>query len=384
MGISGRIARAFLRSRLTPLVTLASLAVGVLGILATPREEEPQISVPMIDVIAAMPGLSPREAENLLARPIEQRMLELPGVEHVYTMSGDGYAMVTVRFEVGEDQERSVTRVHAKLASAAGALPDGSLPPVVKPHSIDDVPVLTLTLHSARYDANALRQIAVHLEDEIRTVPDVSETFVVGGERRQIRVTLDPARLTASGVTPGEVATALTAANARLQAGELTTSDRVYRVDIGAPLVTPADVGSVVVGVRGGGDEREEAAPRGVVGKRGTRRKRVTRDVVDEPCALFSRSTRHRAASQPRGWRASRSFGRGGYGRRGFWRGKERRGGGGWGLTPQRPDPRSCSPGEGRAAGDRHLRCQSPELPAASRLAEGALREWLGSDPAGV
>ena len=252
MGISGRIAQMFLRSRLTPLVTLASLAVGVLGILATPREEEPQISVPMIDVIAAMPGTSPREAENLLARPIEQSMLELPGVDHVYTISGDGYAMVTVRFAVGEDQERSVTRVHAKLASAAGQRAPGSMPPVVKPHSIDDVPVLTLTLHSAGYDANALRQIAVHLEDEIRTVPDVSETFVVGGEPKQVRVTLDPARLTASGITPGEVAMALASANARLQAGELATSDRVYRVDVGAPLTTAADVSSVVVGVRAG------------------------------------------------------------------------------------------------------------------------------------
>ena len=252
MGISGRIAQAFLRSKLTPLVTIASLAVGVLGIIATPREEEPQISVPMIDVIEAMPGVSPREAENLLARPIEQRMLELPGVEHVYTMSGDGYAMVTVRFKVGEDQERSVTRVHAKLASVGSDLPQGALPPVVKPHAIDDVPVMTLTVHSARYDANALRQIAVHLEDEIRTVPDVSETMVVGGEPRQIRVTLDPARLTASGITPGEVSMALASANARLQAGELTAADRVYRIDVGAPLVTAEDAGSVVVGVRGG------------------------------------------------------------------------------------------------------------------------------------
>ena len=252
MGISGRIAGAFLRSRLTPLVTLASLAVGVFGMLATAREEEPQISVPMIDVIAAMPGLSPREAENLLARPIEQRMLELPGVDHVYTMSGDGYAMVTVRFDVGEDQERSVTRVRAKLAGADGVLPAAALAPVVKPHSIDDVPVLTLTLHSDRYDANALREIAVHLEDEIRTVPDVAETFVVGGEPKQVRVTLDPARLTASGITPGEVAAALASTNSRLQAGELSTGNQVYRVDVGAPLTSAADVGSVVVGVRAG------------------------------------------------------------------------------------------------------------------------------------
>ncbi|MEO7456012.1 MAG: efflux RND transporter permease subunit [Gemmatimonadaceae bacterium] len=252
MGIAGRIARAFLRSKLTPLVTVASLAVGLLGILATPREEEPQISVPMIDVIAALPGASPKEAENLLARPIEQRMLEIPGVDHVYAMSGDGYAMVTVRFKVGEDQERSVTKVQAKLAGAMDQAPAGALPPLVKAHSIDDVPVLALTLHSHVYDANMLRQVAVHLEDEIRTVPDVAETFVVGGQPRQFLVTLDAARLAASGVSPGEVAGALRGANARLRAGELASAGQVYQVDVGAPLSTPAEVGSVVVGVRGG------------------------------------------------------------------------------------------------------------------------------------
>ena len=252
MGVSGRIARAFLRSKLTPLVTLASLAVGMLGILATPREEEPQISVPMIDVIAALPGASPSEAENLLARPIEQRMLEIPGVDHVYSMSGDGYAMTTVRFKVGEDQERSVTRVQARLASAMDQMPAGALPPLVKPHSIDDVPVLALTLHSSVYDANMIRQVAVHLEDEIRTIPDVAETFVVGGQPKQVRVTLDAARLAASGVTPGEVAQALRGTNARVQAGELTASGEVYRIDVGAPLVTTGDVSGVVVAVRGG------------------------------------------------------------------------------------------------------------------------------------
>jgi multidrug efflux pump subunit AcrB len=252
MGISGRVAQVFLRSKLTPLVTIAALAVGLLGILAIPQEEEPQISVPMIDVIAALPGASPREVENLVARPIEQRMREIPDVDHVYTMSGDGYAVVTVRFGVGEDQERSVTKVHAKLAAAMDAAPAGALPPLVKPHSIDDVPVLALTLHGRDHDSNALRQLAVHLEDEIRTVPDVAETFVVGGAPRQFQVTLDPTRLAASGVTPGEVAVALEGANARLTAGELTTADQVYQIHVGAPLATAADVGSVVVGTRGG------------------------------------------------------------------------------------------------------------------------------------
>jgi multidrug efflux pump subunit AcrB len=252
VGISGRVAQAFLNSKLTPLITVASLAVGLLGILATPREEEPQISVPMIDVISAMPGVSPQEAENLLARPIEQRMLELPGVDHVYTMSGDGYAMVTVRFKVGEDQERSITKVQAKLAGAMDKAPAGALPPIIKAHSIDDVPVLALTLHGTALDANALRQIAAHLEDEIRTVPDVAETFVTGGAPKQIRVEIDPTRLAASDVTPGEVMVALRSANARLAAGELTVRDSVVRIDVGAPLTNAREVGSVVVSTRSG------------------------------------------------------------------------------------------------------------------------------------
>jgi multidrug efflux pump subunit AcrB len=153
---------------------------------------------------------------------------------------------------VGEDQERSVTKVHAKLAAAMDAAPAGALPPLVKPHSIDDVPVLALTMHGGNYDANALRQLAVQLEDEIRTVPDVAETFVVGGAPKQFRVTLDPTRLAASGVTPGEVAVALKGANARLTAGELTTADQVYQIHVGAPVATAAEIGSVVVGTRSG------------------------------------------------------------------------------------------------------------------------------------
>ncbi len=250
-GISGRIARAFLHSKLTPLVTVASLAVGALGIMATPREEEPQISVPMIDVIAAMPGASPAEAEQLVARPIEQRMMEIPGVEHVYGSAGDGYAMVTVRFAVGEDQERSITRVQARLADIMTTAPVGMHPPVIRAHSIDDVPVLALTLHGSRVDANTLRSIAVHLQDEIRTVPEVAETFVIGGAPRQVSVILDAARLAASGVTPGEVLMALRQANAQLLAGEMTTGDRTLQIMAGAPITNARDVAGLVVATRG-------------------------------------------------------------------------------------------------------------------------------------
>jgi multidrug efflux pump subunit AcrB len=252
MGPAGRIASRFLHSKLTPLVTLASLAAGLIAILGTPREEEPQISVPMIDVMAALPGASPAEVENLLTRPIEQRMWEIPAVDHVYSTAGEGFTLVTVRFRVGEDQERSVTRVHARLLADVDRMPPGALPPIVKPHSIDDVPILALTLSSSRYGSNQLRQLALHLETELRTVTDVSATSVIGGEPRQILVDLDPAQLTAAGVAPGEVALALRGANARLEAGEFALGGQAFRVQVGAALRSAQDVASVVVGTRGG------------------------------------------------------------------------------------------------------------------------------------
>ncbi|HEY7568274.1 MAG TPA: efflux RND transporter permease subunit [Gemmatimonadaceae bacterium] len=250
MGISGRIAGAFLRSRLTPLVAIASLGAGLIGILATPREEEPQISVPMIDVIAALPGASADEVENLITRPLERRMREIDGVEHVYATAAEDYSLITVRFKVGEDQERSVTKVYAKVMADAGAAPPGALPPLVRPHSIDDVPVMTLTMASDRYTSNELREIATHLEDEIRTVADVSETFVVGGAARRISVALDPARLAAHGISPLEVMGALRGANARVHAGAVASGNEVIRIEVGAPLADAQEVAAVVVAVR--------------------------------------------------------------------------------------------------------------------------------------
>ncbi len=253
MGIAGRIAGAWLHSKLTPLVAIAALSLGALAIVATPREEEPQISVPMIDVTAMLPGAGPAEIEQQLVRPIEQRMREIPGVEYVYGHAGDGFAMVTVRFAVGQDLERSVTAVHVKLQAAMVEAPPGTPTPLVTPHGIDDVPVLTLTLHGGGLDADALRRIARQVEDEVRTVPDVAHTFLTGGEAPTLRVELDPARLAASGVTPGEVALALRSATARLQAGEFATGDQVWLVSAGAPITSAEDARRVVVGLRNGG-----------------------------------------------------------------------------------------------------------------------------------
>ncbi len=252
MGIAGRIARAFMGSKLTPLVAMASLATGFLAMLATPREEEPQISVPMIDVFVQAPRSAPREVENLAIRGLERRMWEIPGVEHVYSMAGDGHGMVTVRFKVGENQENSIVKVQAKLASSMDQLPAGMSPPLVKAHSIDDVPILALTLHSERYGSDQLREIAVHLEDEIRTLPDVAQTQVIGGSPRQFRVLLDPARLMANSVDPQEVAGAIAGSDARFVAGEFNQRDTVVNVRVGARPAGKEDLERLVVATRGG------------------------------------------------------------------------------------------------------------------------------------
>ena len=252
MGIAGRVAQAFLHSKLTPLVTLASLAVGALAILATPREEEPQISVPMIDVMAALPGASPTEVENLLTRPIEKLLWEIPGVEYIYAMAGEGTTLVTVRFKVGENQDRAVSRVFTKLGSVADRSPPGAMPPLIKPHSIDDVPILALTLHGGGYGSNALRTMATHLADELATIPDLARIDIIGGEPSQLQVSLDPARLAGSGVTPGEVVQALRAANVRLPAGEFASANQVFLVSVGAPIRTARDAGDVVIANRNG------------------------------------------------------------------------------------------------------------------------------------
>ena len=252
MGFAGRVANAFLHSKLTPLVVFASLAVGGIALVATPREEEPQISVPMIDVTVALPGATPTEVEQLVTRPVEKLMWEVPNVEYVYSTAGEGWTLVTVRFKVGADQDRSVSAVQAKLASAADRAPPGILPPLVRPHSIDDVPFLALTLHSASDDPEMLRQVAARLEDDIRTIPDVSSTTVIGGRPRAVRVVLDPARLAAAGLSPLEVMGALQAGNARLPAGEFAAGDRSFLVTVGATLTDAADVGAVAVGQRNG------------------------------------------------------------------------------------------------------------------------------------
>ncbi|HEX6862249.1 MAG TPA: efflux RND transporter permease subunit, partial [Thermoanaerobaculia bacterium] len=255
LGVSGRIARAFLDSKLTPLLVVASLLLGAFGLLVTPREEEPQIKVPMIDVFLAMPGASAAEVERRLASPVEKALYEIENVEYVYSTSQPSGGMVIVRFRVGSDPDVAVTRVHAKVAELIPSLPPGALPPSVAPRSIDDVPVLAYTLFpGGAFPASSLelRQTAEELKAHLDRHPRVARVTILGGERRVVAVKLDRDRMAAYHVSPLQVHQSLSSLNWRLPAGAFSSRDSDVEVEVGNFFRSAEEVRSAVVGVYGG------------------------------------------------------------------------------------------------------------------------------------
>jgi multidrug efflux pump subunit AcrB len=249
LGIAGVIARAFIDSRLTPLLIVGSVLLGVLAILVLPREEEPQIKVPLVDVMVALPGASAAEVESRLSAPLERLMWEIPDVEYVYSTSQPGRSLVVVRYRVGEDAQRALVKLYQKLQTNADRMPAGASAPLVKARSIDDVPILALTFHSQRHDHAALRRVAAQVEAEIKHIADVSETTLIGGYRREVRIQLDPVALAARGLGVLELMRGLGVHNRQLVAGALTANDRELIVQTGAFFSSADDVASAVVGV---------------------------------------------------------------------------------------------------------------------------------------
>jgi multidrug efflux pump subunit AcrB len=251
LGLAGTLARAFIGSRLTPLLVVGSVLVGVLAIVVLPREEEPQIKVPVFDIFVAMPGASASEVESRVSAPLERLAWEIPGVEYVYSTSQPGRSLVAVRYRVGEDPERSLVKLQRKLLASADRIPAGASPPLVKTRSIDDVPILALSFHSDRQDHVSLRRVAAEVEAEIKHVPDVSETLLIGGYRRQVRIELDPAALAARGLGVLDVLRALGPSNRQEVAGALTTDDHEIVVQTGGFFTSAEEVASAVVGLHG-------------------------------------------------------------------------------------------------------------------------------------
>ncbi|MDH3921402.1 MAG: efflux RND transporter permease subunit, partial [Desulfobulbaceae bacterium] len=254
MGISGRIAKAFIKSKLTPLMVLASLLLGIFAVTITPREEEPQIVVPMIDVMVAYPGASAREVEDRVTRPMEKFLWEIKGVEYIYSIVKPGMNLTIVRFYVGENMEDSIVNLYNKLMANFDKIPPGVTQPLVKPKSIDDVPILTLTLWDAenKYSGYELRRVAAELADELKKDQDVSEFSIIGGQKRQVVINLDQSRLKAYQASSLQIMRALQQANFVLPSGAFPAGNREFIVETGGFLADMEDVASVVVGIYNG------------------------------------------------------------------------------------------------------------------------------------
>jgi multidrug efflux pump subunit AcrB len=249
LGIAGRLARAFINSKLTPLFIAASLAIGIFAVAMIPREEEPQILVPMLDITTAMPGASPAEVEQRVTLPIETLVHQISGVEYVYSTSSPGQSLVIVRFLVGTPQEDALIKVYSKLYSNFDRMPPGISQPVIKARSIDDVPILALTLWGQNYSGYQLRGIADEIQHNIEQIPDVSETNLIGGLPRTMRVVLSTQKLNGYGLSPMAIVDHLRAASASVQAGSFSEDNRDIRVDAGNLFTQREDLESVVVGV---------------------------------------------------------------------------------------------------------------------------------------
>jgi multidrug efflux pump subunit AcrB len=250
--LAGRIAHAFIDSKLTPLVILAALLLGAFSIVQTPREEEPQIVVPMLDVFVQMPGASAEEVAQRVSLPMEKLLREVPGVEYIYSISHPGMSMLVVRFYVGTKEEDAIVQTYNKLYSNFDRIPPGVSQPIIKMRSIDDVPIMALTLWGKDYDSYRLRRIAGELENSLKQLDDVSETQIIGGQPRQVRVVLDTQRLAAYGLTPGAIVGQLQSANSRGQAGSFARDNREFQVEAGSFFTRLDDLKQVVVGVHAG------------------------------------------------------------------------------------------------------------------------------------
>ncbi len=250
--LAERIVRAFIDSKLTPLIVVASILLGAGAVRMLPREEEPQIVVPMIDVFVSMPGASPSEVERRVSAPMEKLLWEIPGVEYVYSTSGPGQSMAIVRFYVGTPEVDAIVSVNQKLAANFDRIPTGVVGPLIKPRRIDDVPILSLTLHGAGYDHFTLRRLAAELEEEIKPLAEVSEITLLGGQRRVVRVEPDAALMAAYSIDPLRLVTMLEAADRESTAGSHPANNRQILVETGGFLTDAAEVAEVVVGIHAG------------------------------------------------------------------------------------------------------------------------------------
>jgi multidrug efflux pump subunit AcrB len=254
-GFTIRVVRQFLESNISLVLILLALAAGLVALWVTPREEEPQIVVPAADVFVSFPGRSAKQVEQLVSSPLERYLSQIDGVEYVYSRSLPGQSIVTVRFYVGQDRERSLVKLNKWLQQNADKIPPGAVGPVVKPIETDDVPILALTFTSPQMADYQLRRVAEEVLDRLQGVPNVGLISIVGGEPRQMLVRLRPERLAGFHLSPLEVARVIQAANANSQVGDYTRADEEIRVESGRFLRNKHDVESLIIASSGTGSE---------------------------------------------------------------------------------------------------------------------------------
>ncbi len=248
LGLSGRLTRATIGSPLTPLFLLAAIAVGLLALVSIPREEEPQISVPMVDIMVSAPGLRAPDAVELVGKPLETIVKSVAGVEHVYAFVDDNQVMVTARFNVGTDPDAAAVRIHEKIRANYDRIPAGIAEPLIQTRGINDVPSLVLTLSprpgaAGQWTDQALYALAGKLRNEVTKVDDVGLTFIVGGRPQEIRIEPDPARLAQHGVSLGALMDTVRQANHTFPAGQVRLGGEAVDVTAGRPLATATQIG---------------------------------------------------------------------------------------------------------------------------------------------
>lgn len=252
LGFAGRLGRTFVHSKLTPVIALTSLLLGLMAVYLTPKEEEPQISVPMIDIRTGAPGFTAEEVERKVTEPIERAVWGLDGVEYVYSSSQPHGSLVTVRFKVGEPMEPSLVKIHHKLMTIQSELPQSTMTPQVKSFSIDDVPFLVLTFTSKSLNDFDLRTAVAPLARELSSTPDLARVELLGGQKRAIRVIADPSKMQALGVSLLNLTQALKSNDALSPSGKSWGEREVVDVEVGGRLHSRDDVANLAIGQRAG------------------------------------------------------------------------------------------------------------------------------------
>ncbi|BDU57635.1 multidrug transporter AcrB [Limnohabitans sp. MORI2] len=299
--ISGRLARLFQASQITPLLALVCFLLGVFAVLVTPREEEPQINVTMANVLIPFPGASVKDVEQMVSGPAEQVLSQITGVEHVMSVSQPGMSVVTVQYKVGVPRTEALVRLYDTVNSHADWLPKGLgvMQPLIKPKGIDDVPILSLTLHGKDADLSAfeLEGIAQNIEMDLKRVKGTREVTTMGGPSRAIQIDIDPARMQAAGITVPELRMALQGAHLGAPVGDLLVGQQAIAIESGPFFSSAKDVASLVVGVRAGtpihvhdiaqvrdgGAQANTAVWHGVAGAKPNERTAVTIAVTKKP-----------------------------------------------------------------------------------------------------